>query len=39
MWGVLVGRAEIGVGVEPEAVEAEGADSAPDKTEHPSDMR
>ena len=29
MRGVLVGGAEIGVGVEPEAVEAEAADAAP----------
>ena len=29
MWGLLVGGAKVGVGVEPEAVEAEGADSAP----------
>ena len=29
MWGLLVGGAETSVGVEPEAVEAEGADAAP----------
>jgi len=29
MWGLLVGGVEIGVGVEREAVEAEGADAAP----------
>lgn len=29
MWRVCVGWPEMGVGVEPEAVEAEGADAAP----------
>ena len=29
MWRLLVGGAAVGVGVEPEAVEAEGGDSAP----------
>ena len=29
MWEMLVGGAEMGVGVEPEAVEAESADAAP----------
>jgi hypothetical protein len=29
MWGNCVGRPEVGVGVELEAVEAQGADAAP----------
>ncbi len=29
MWGLLVGGAEVGVGVEPEAMEAEGDYAAP----------